>query len=148
MNERILAQFSYNPITGILSRNGKPYTAVCSSTGYIYMNIGRKKQNIHRFIWLLMMGEWPNVIDHVNRDRLDNRWSNLRNVSHSENSYNRPRGKNNKSGLKGVCWDTNHSRWKVYINLDGKQVGLLNTKDFFEACCVRKSAENKSGFIF
>lgn len=50
-------------------------------------------------------------IDHINRNPLDNRKENLRAVSHSENSQNRPKQRNNTSGYKGVFFDKRRNKW-------------------------------------
>jgi hypothetical protein len=57
----------------------------------------------HRLAFYLMTGKWPDgVVDHINRNPTDNRWCNLRDVSHKENLLNQSLSKNNKSGHIGV----------------------------------------------
>ena len=46
--------------------------------------------------------------------------------------------KNNSSGVPGVCWHKTKKKWEV--SLGNTYIG--GTKDFFEACCLRKAAEN------
>jgi hypothetical protein len=66
--------------------------------------------------------------DHINRDVLDNRKSNLRNATPSENNYNtRPLWSNNTSGYKGICWDKSRNKWLVRVGT--KQVGRYDTLD-------------------
>lgn len=58
-------------------------------------------------------------VDHINRDKLDNRQSNLRNCTNSENNKNkRPIG---KSGYRGVCWHKLEKRWQVSLRINGKK---------------------------
>jgi hypothetical protein len=59
-------------------------------------------------------------IDHINGNQLDNRRSNLRTCTHSENQRNSKRRKNNKSGYKGVCWCSSGNKWKVQLRDNGK----------------------------
>ncbi|MDA6380520.1 HNH endonuclease signature motif containing protein [Escherichia coli] len=68
--------------------------------------INGKAYPAHRLAWLIVYGTMPDgFIDHINRVRTDNRISNLRLVTHSENMQNRKIQKNNKSGYRGVSWD-------------------------------------------
>ena len=92
----------YSPETGVFTWNksncrGKAGNSIgykCATHGYMRVMIDGKMYAQHRLAWLYMLGEWPKrVIDHVNGIRSDNRWSNLRDVSHSENQQNR-RGRN------------------------------------------------------
>ncbi len=52
----------------------------------------------------------------------------------------------NKSGIPGVYWREDHQKWAITITDAGKQIWLGERRDFFEACCVRKSAELRHGF--
>jgi len=144
MNDEILAQFSYNPKTGHLSKGNKIFSAVDSSNGYIYAHAQYKKYSVHRIAFRLMTGRWPAIVDHINRNKTDNRWCNLREASASENSWNRSIPKTNKSKVAGVCWDKNNKRWKV--SMSRKHLGVYT--DWFEAVCKRKSAESRSKLIF
>ena len=72
---------------------GKPAGFTNKGTGYRHVRIdvdGPKVFLMHRLIWLMVSGDWPkNQIDHINRDRADNRLSNLRDVPRQENLKNR-----------------------------------------------------------
>lgn len=59
--------------------------------------------------------------DHINGDGLDNRKSNLRNVTQAQNQHNRRKGKNCSSQYKGVCWDKNKKKWIAYIKFNSKR---------------------------
>lgn len=75
--------------------------------------------------------------DHINRDRLDNRLSNLRNVTPLQNALNRGRQSNNSSGVTGVSMHIG-GKWRVYFMK--KHLGLFT--DMNDAIRVRKEAEN------
>jgi hypothetical protein len=142
MDKEILAQFAYSPITGVLTRFGKPISAL-NEAGYVRLVVSNKFIYAHRLIWKLVTGEWPKRVDHINKVKHDNRWVNLREATGSENAFNRRKGVNNTTGITGICW-VSTGRWRVQL---GKTYFGLH-KDFFEACCTRKSAENKSGIKF
>jgi len=100
----------------------------------------------HRVAWLLVHGYWPYEIDHVNGIKMDNRLCNLRAVSSSENSRNKPRQSNNLSGITGVRFCTKRKRWVSQIKFQGRVEFLGRYRDLFNAVCARKSAEVKYGF--
>jgi hypothetical protein len=62
---------------------------VRGKVGYVYISVMKQRCLAHRLAWLLMTGEWPGAqIDHVNRDRADNRWANLRAADSAQNAWN------------------------------------------------------------
>ena len=82
-------------------------------------------------------------IDHINRDVLDNRKTNLRFVTHSQNIINAKIQSNNKSGHKGVSWAKHMNKWRAQIKDNGKTKHLgyfLNIKD---AIKIRKIKEQE-----
>lgn len=90
------------------------------SHGYKQITLGGRKFFAHRIVWLLYHGVWPDhQIDHINRDRSDNRPSNLRACSHSQNQANCAVRRHNKVGLKGVR--RNGKRFDALICAGGKQ---------------------------
>ena len=155
MNDEILAQLRdrlhYNPTTGIFTwkktpKHGSVKAGDCAGNvnkGYLRIDVNGRSILAHRIAWYFVTGEWPTQdIDHINRNRSDNRFENLRHVSRSANAFNGKLNKLNSSGLKGISFDKSADRWKAYI---GDAIYLGSSKDFFEACCLRKSAENVSG---
>lgn len=94
-----------------------------------------------------MTGRWPKAdIDHINHKRTDNRWSNLREVSRQDNLQNRRPGRLCHFGIMGIIRSPNGKKFRAQIG-DGKTRQYLGTyEDFFEACCVRKAAENRMGY--
>lgn len=74
--------------------------------------------------------------DHALHNTLDNRRFadgkvNLRIATPTQNQQNKGRGRNNTSGFKGVCWVTDHAKWKAHIRIDGKSVflGYFSTRE-------------------
>lgn len=113
------------------------------SRGYIQVRVLSERLKLHRLIWLYMTGEWPKGdIDHINGNKADNRWENLREVSHQENMKNKSQYKTNTSGTSGVNWRKDHKKWQACISTPEskwKSLGFFDTKE--EAIAARKAAE-------
>lgn len=62
--------------------------------------------------------------DHINNNSLDNRCSNLRTATHSENEFNKGRRADNKSGYKGVYWDSHNRKWRAQLRVNGTKMEL------------------------
>lgn len=91
-------------------------------SGYRTVRIKRRGYRAHRLAFLIVTGHWPaNEIDHIDRDRDNNRWSNLRECSHAENMQNHGPHRNNTSGVRGVHWYARLGKWAAQINIDGKR---------------------------
>lgn len=139
---------SYDPITGVFTWNvnhgrskiGGVAGSIDNSTGYIRIRLNKKLYYAHRLAWLYMEGYIPeHCVDHINRDRIDNRWDNLRHVTQSCNNRNVGLSKNNTSGITGV-YHTGKS-YAAFISEDGnpKHLGTFSTKN--EAVIARYKAE-------
>lgn len=95
--------------------------------GYLTINLdccGFKKYQIHRIIWLMQTGTWPCHVDHINHIRLDNTWSNLRDVTKSQNGMNKRKMITNTTGIIGVCiakWVKDRPYYKAEIKTNGVQ---------------------------
>lgn len=83
----------------------------------IRVNGLRKKLRLHR---LVMNAQKGDVIDHINGNTLDNRLSNLRKCTVSENAKNRSLNKNNTSGYKGAVWHAPTQKYQARIYVNGK----------------------------
>jgi len=145
----------YSPDTGVftwLVSCGSVAGAVAGylrPNGYITIGINSKHYRAHRVAYVYMVGNLPSEpfdIDHVNGTRSDNRWGNLRVVSRTMNMQNAKRNIKNTSGVTGVCWDINNSKWKSAIVVGYKHINLGRYASWFDAVCARKSAESKYGF--
>ena len=106
--------FHYDPDTGVFKRVAKinrhtgqlqPCDYVIdgdNGSGYRRTFIIDRKYMVHKLIFVFMTGEYPNHVDHINGDKRDNRWENLRKVTHSENMLNKGVYKNSTTGVPGV----------------------------------------------
>ena len=108
--------FRYDKTTGVITKNGKP-VGTPNGQGYLTVQANKVRVLCHRLGWRLATGEWPSdQIDHINRNRSDNRICNLRQASNAENMRNKSNQRNCKSGERGVYYDAATCRWRVSIN--------------------------------
>lgn len=115
--------------------------------GYVTVCVGGKTYLGHRIVWMLHNGYFPeNHIDHINRNRGDNRIENLREVSRTCNMRNSGMRTDNTSGVKGVCWNKKTCKWVAIIKVGGKQFTLGYHEDLLEAVCLRLAAEQELGW--
>lgn len=115
------------------SKSGKTYSII---------SVLAQDYKAHRLAFIYMTGEEPDQVDHINGDGTDNRWSNLREVSHEVNAKNQKLHCTNTTGSSGVTYRKDRNQWRARISVNGKMTTLGNFKDFFEAVCARKSAEH------
>ena len=153
--EKLNEYIQYDPLTGIIiwkkdkgnRKAGSVVGGKFGKEGYLRMKIFGKNYLSHRMAWLLSYGSIPNdEIDHINQNTSDNRLSNLRLVSGSENKKNKKRYKNNSSGIVGVRWYSKTSRWVASISIDGNQIHLGYFAEFSDAVNARKNAEVLYGY--
>ena len=100
----------------------------------------------HRVAFFLYHGlypQWPNSVDHINRDGCDNRIENLREVTAKEQSANTGLSKANTSGVKGVSFLKGRNKWRASINLEGKKVNLGTFNTLQEAVTARQAGEKQ-----
>ena len=112
-------------------------------SGYVKYS-GTKDGLIRKYLHRIIMGEPEGfVVDHINRNPLDNRRENLRIVSHQENQMNLNMRKTNKSGVPGVCWDKDANKWVAKITYKYKRIHLGRFEKLEDARKARKEAEIK-----
>ena len=125
----------YDPETGVftrIKRFGKSTKITDSvvgnkhSSGYIQMGYKNKLYKAHRLAWWFVYGTMPDcAIDHINGIKSDNRICNLRLVTQIQNSQNsNVISTRNKSGYRGVSWNTAMGKWLATIQVKGKSIYL------------------------
>ena len=93
--------------------------------GHLCIALDNKKYYAHRLAWLIVYGLWPiDEIDHIDGDKINNRITNLRAATHSQNAHNRSKNNNNKSGFKGVTWQSHAQKWRADIMVEGETLNL------------------------
>ncbi len=142
---------NYDPETGNftwVSSTPKSRRAVVGSAAgsfdgqYQQIRLLGKKYRAHVLAWLYMTGVFSSAdIDHINRNKLDNSWRNLREVSRSQNNLNR-------SGIRGVL-RSKSGRWSARLKHKGKQLylGTFDTKEQAYAAYQEKINALYPGFI-
>jgi HNH endonuclease/AP2 domain len=110
-----------------------------NSQGYVQSRINGVLKRLH--LYLL---DFPkNIVDHKNRNKLDNRRSNLRECTQAQNTRNSPLKKNNTSGYPGVNFIKTSGKWRARITFNRKEIRLGNYDSFEEAVKARKEGEKK-----
>lgn len=94
---------------------------------------------LHREVLGLERGDGK-VVDHINRDRLDNRKANLRLANNSQNAHNAISWAHNTSGHRGVCWDKSSNSWKVQVKINGKNLHVSRHKSLEDAVEAARQA--------
>lgn len=153
LTQELIKQFvHYNPDTGVLVRTHAlnrahqivPKHHIPTATniqGYLQLRMFKTPRLVHRLAWLYMRGSVPKEIDHINGDRRDNRWVNLREVTSSENKRNMGVSVTNKSGVPGVFFYPRYQKWEVTITRENQHHYLGRFESFDEVVEVRRSAE-------
>lgn len=145
----------YNPETGLftwLVRTSNRISvgdvvSMVSRNGYVRVGLNGTQYQAHRIAWLIMTGALPTSdIDHINGDRVDNRWANLRQVDRQTNLRNASISAANTSGALGVSLDKRCGKWYAYIKIDGIKKSLGYYENFEDAVAARKAADKRYGF--
>jgi len=152
--------FTYNKETGKLTRIDRPYKSTAplgevkctpNTKGYHVVrvfipNTGNSEKGFaHRIAYMLESNsEIPEgmQIDHINGNRSDNRWANLRLVTIGENQKNKKRYINNMSGVSGIVWCRYNFWWEIYVA--NKYIG--KSEDFSQARKIREEGLRKENF--
>lgn len=115
-------------------------------SGYRIVQILNQNILVHRLAFLYMTGRMPKFVDHINGNASDNRWTNLREATHQQNSCNGKIRSTNTTGFKGVCFNKARNSFTAQIVKNGKNHSLgyfKNAEDAHLAYC--KAADTLHG---
>ena len=121
--DRLVFLLSYDPDTGVFTRNVSAGRGRRGERAGTVRPDGRRQIAIdgvlhleQRLAFLWMTGHLPETeIDHENATPSDNRWSNLRPATRSQNEANKRLSSANTSGLKGVSWSKSRAGWLAQL---------------------------------
>ncbi|MES2367701.1 MAG: HNH endonuclease [Pseudomonadota bacterium] len=164
--ERVLETLGYSPVTGVFIWKDRPRESFKRSNsweqfktrragkvagcvgdhGYILIRLDDILYKSHRLAFLIMTGEMPEMVDHINHNSADNRWINLKVANHEINHKNKTINTSNKSGITGVSFVKSERRWIAFIGNGRKKIrlGRFDTKE--AAAIARADAEKLYGF--
>lgn len=149
---RLKELMHYEPETGsliwLVQRGGKAQQGAeaggALSTGYVRPMVDGQRYLAHRLIWFYMTGEWPpSQVDHKDRERTNNRWSNLRLATKKQNGENRNAHKNSKTGFRGVLFDKKSGRYRATIFHSGVRYFQGSHDTIIDAVAARLGAERE-----
>lgn len=152
--ERLRERLHYDPETGIFRWRVRPHrrsrrragdvAGYLQPQGYISIRIDTVGYRAHRLAWLYVYGCWPKPeVDHINRDRSDNRLANLREATRTQNAWNTDAHASNTSGVRGVYWHKRAGKWHAQIAAHGQMIYLGLFDSIEEAGAAYRAAEIK-----
>jgi hypothetical protein len=149
---RLIELLRYSPVVGVFEwRKSRPRVragflagAVNPRNGYVNIFVDGRSYRAHRLAWLYMTGAWPeNDLDHIDGDKSNNAFSNLRQATQSQNMMNSPKKATNTSGVKGVSFNKARGRWEASVRYDGKKKHLGMFEDLSQAESAVVAARNR-----
>lgn len=112
-------------------------------TGYWAINLDKKLYKEHRVIFMIHHGYLPRYIDHIDGNKLNNKIENLRSCTNSENAMNSKISSRNSLGIKNVSFHKVLKKYKVQIQLDGKDIHIGYFEDLKIAEIEAQKARQK-----
>ena len=147
--DELSRHLKYDPITGVATwlvslgaaKAGAP--AGSYSNGYITIQYNTRTYKAHRLFWFLQTGHDPGAleVDHIDRNKSNNKFCNLRLADKSQQGGNKTEPINNTSGQKGVYWHKHKQRYHAEIFFKNKKLSLGYYKIFEQAVAARQAKE-------
>ncbi|ENG0769479.1 HNH endonuclease [Salmonella enterica subsp. enterica] len=106
-----------------------------NTSGYFSFTYKGRTFLVHRLIYWLHTGDWPEFVDHKNGDHLDNRIENLREATKDENCRNVGVRANNTTGYAGVAKRGN--KYNIQIRIEGKKYEIYGYHSLEAAALAR-----------
>lgn len=133
MDKKLLDElFNYDELSGIVTwkKSRSPRIKLGTQVkyknkfGYIQVRLNGKLWMLHRLIWLMKTGSFPNEeIDHIDGNRSNNSWNNLRDVSKSQNMQNRKGpDKDSNTGILGATFDKQRNKYRAQLTINGEKI--------------------------
>ena len=155
--ERLRERFEYDSEQGLLvsihsnhNQRRRRRTGVTSPKDYRRTHLEGRYYCHHRLVWIWHHGAIdPEIlVDHINRDRHDDRIENLRLATASQNNAHSAMSRSNTSGYKGVTFGKKEGKWKaqIRVNYKKKHLGHFPTKEEAAAAYQKAAAEMHGTF--
>lgn len=153
-HDTLLSLVSYDPETGEFTRlkgtgkgaraGTKTLGSIDKSNGYRKICVAGKQRYAHRLAWFYMTKKWPkNQIDHINLDRADNRFVNLRPATNAQNNQRSKARSDSKTGVLGVIWHKKAGKYVAQIGHLGRTIYLGLYESIDAALIARQTAEKQ-----
>ena len=154
--EYLKACVRYDAETGVFTANlpagkrqeGDTLGSVASH-GYLTVVVAGRSYLAHRLAWFYVHGRWPSLVDHIDRDRHNNRISNLRECTYTENAWNVTPMQGTVSGVEGVNWFASRKKWVAKISSAGvhRTLGYFDTIEDAAAARARAVEAERGAFL-
>ena len=135
--QRLKELFHYDEVTGNFLRikgvkkGPAGVVAGCmAKNGYITISVDCVRYYAHRLAFMYQTGSFPIQVDHIDMNRSNNAWGNLRSANNSKNGSNRKSIKGAISAFKGVSMHKASGLWRARIKVNGKEkhIGLFENE--------------------
>ena len=150
--EELRHRFDYDPVTGVIRWKNSKYPALNGKrAGSIDKSIGRRviilkpyRMYAARVAWAIHHGEWPKgIIDHEDRNKLNDKLSNLIDTGAIGNARNSDVQENSTTGVTGVSWVRRDQKFAARIYVEGRCISLGHYTTLDAAARERRKAEKK-----